>query len=231
MPPGTIAGFKLSNFDAIIFDSDGVLVDSEIIHIAVEREILADLGLTYDDKTYLTRFVGLSNADFYAQLAGDYASQVGGAFPEDFGETLQAAIWPRIQAELLPIAGVPSLVEAFAGRVAVGSSAPFEKLTKKLRIAGLFHLFEPHIYSTDHVENGKPAPDLFLHAAGKIGAEPGRCIVIEDSVNGVRAAKAAGMTAVGFTGGGHCDAGLRKRLSANGADIVVTSHAELRSML
>ncbi|EAQ29696.1 hypothetical protein NAP1_02950 [Erythrobacter sp. NAP1] len=224
-------GMKLREFDAIIFDSDGVLVDSEIIHITVERELLAKMGLEYDLTEYLTRFVGLSNPDFYAELRSDHASRVGGDLPSDFGDKLQEKIWERVQVELLPISGVPSLIEAFGGKVAVGSSAPFDRLTKKLKIAGLFDLLAPHIYSADHVENGKPAPDLFLHAAKQTSTAPAKCVVIEDSVNGVRAAKAAGMTAIGFTGGGHCDAGLEQRLMANGADTVVSSHAMLRSMI
>ncbi|WP_234027075.1 HAD family phosphatase [Erythrobacter sp. KY5] len=222
---------RLRDFDAIIFDNDGVLVDSEIIHLDVERKLLAQMGLEYDLKDYLTRFVGLSNRDFYAELRADHARIVGGELPSDFGETLQEKIWERVKAELLPISGVPSLIEAFGGKVAVGSSAPYERLIKKLKIAGLFHLLAPHIYSADHVENGKPAPDLFLHAARQIEVSPETCVVIEDSVNGVRAAKAAGMTTIGFTGGGHCDPGLHQRLKASGADAVVSNHAMLKSMI
>ena len=221
----------LTDCDAIIFDSDGVLVDSEKIHVAVERELLAELGLFYDHETYLTRFVGLSNPDFYAQLASDYAGRVGGAFPDDFGARLQERIWPRIEAELCPIDGVAQLVEAFGGKVAVGSSAPLDRLTKKLELTGLASLFAPHIYSVDHVQNGKPAPDLFLHAARQIGVPAERCAVVEDSVNGVKAALAANMTPIGFVGGGHADAGLAERLEASGAAYLVSSHAQIIDLL
>lgn len=222
---------SIAHCDALIFDSDGVLVDSEVIHIAVEQELLAELGLTYDHETYLSRFVGLSNPDFYAELASDYEARIGGSFPADFGSRLQKRIWPRIEAELRPIDGVARLVEAVGGKVAVGSSAPFERLTRKLDITGLSPLFSPHIYSVDHVPNGKPAPDLFLHAASQIGVQPDRCAVIEDSVNGVKAARAASMTPIGFVGGGHADAGLGERLKANGAAFVVSSHAEIINLL
>ncbi len=217
--------------DALIFDSDGVLVDSEVIHMAVEQEMLAELGLYYDHETYLSRFVGLSNPDFYSELASDYATRVGGSFPADFGTRLQERIWPRIEAELCPIDGVAQLVEAVRGKVAVGSSAPFERLIRKLDITGLSPLFEPHIYSVDHVQNGKPAPDLFLYAASQIGVQPDRCAVIEDSVNGIKAARAANMTPIGFVGGGHADAGLGERLEANGAATVVSSHIEIVDLL
>lgn len=216
---------------AIIFDCDGVLVDSEVIHISAELELLAHLGLVYERETYLTRFVGLSNADFYAELRSDYVRLIGGEFPSDFGATLEHVVWPRIEAELTAIDGVAELVQSFAGGVAVGSSSPFHKLARKLEITGLQSLFAPHIYSADHVKAGKPAPDLFLHSAMKLGFDPVRCLVIEDSVHGVLAAKAAGMTPIGFVGGCHCDEGLESRLLANGAEVVVTHHSQIQALL
>lgn len=222
---------RLADYDALIFDSDGVLVDSETIHVAVEREFLASLGLNYTHETYLSQFVGLSNADFYAQLRSDYASLTDDEFPPDFGERLQLLTWPRIEAELKSIAGVAALIEAFKGKVAVGSSAPFDRLKRRLALTGLTALFSPHIYSVDHVKNGKPAPDLFLHAAEQLKVTPKRCVVIEDSVHGVVAARAAQMIPIGFVGGSHADAGLKKRLLANGAEIVVSSHSEIQALL
>ncbi|TAD80737.1 MAG: HAD family hydrolase [Sphingomonadales bacterium] len=215
----------------MIFDCDGVLVDSEIIHVAAERELLAELGLAYEHEAYLTRFVGLSNADFHTELQLDYASLIGGEFPSDFGSRLGDIVWPRIEAELTAIDGVADLVHFFGGAVAVGSSSPYEKLLKKLELTGLQSLFAPHIYSADHVKAGKPAPDLFLHCATQLGVDPCRCLVIEDSVNGVRAARAAGMIPVGFVGGGHSDHGLEERLLANGAETVVSHHSQIRSLL
>jgi beta-phosphoglucomutase-like phosphatase (HAD superfamily) len=113
----------------------------------------------------------------------------------------------------------------------VGSSAPFDRLTKKLNLTDLASLFSPHIYSADQVSNGKPAPDLFLHAAKQIEVAAERCAVIEDSVNGIKAARAANMMPIGFVGGGHADAGLANRLKANGAAHVVSSHAEIIDLL
>ena len=138
---------------------------------------------------------------------------------------------PRIEAELTAIDGVAELVRAFGGKVAVGSSSPYQKLVKKLKITGLESLFAPHIYSADHVKAGKPAPDLFLHSAAQLDVDPGRCLVIEDSVHGVLAAIAAGMTPIGFVGGGHCDVGLEQRLLANGAEVVVTHHNQILALL
>jgi HAD superfamily hydrolase (TIGR01509 family) len=216
--------------EAIIFDCDGVLVDSEVIHIAAELELLGQLGLIYENEAYLTRFVGLSNVDFYVELRSDYARLTGHDFPSNFGSQLNQIVWPRMEVELKPIDGVADLVHAFGGKVAVASSSPHHKLLKKLEITGLQSLFAPHIYSADHVRAGKPAPDLFLHSAAQLGVDPGRCIVIEDSVNGIIAAIAAGMTPIGFVGGGHCDVGLEQRLLAKGAEIVVTHHNQITAL-
>jgi beta-phosphoglucomutase-like phosphatase (HAD superfamily) len=221
----------LNQPDAIIFDCDGVLVDSEVIHIGAELELLTHLGLHYEREAYLTRFVGLSNADFHAELRSDYARLIGGEFPSDFRSTLENIAWPRIEAELTAIDGVPELVESIAGKVAVGSSSTYHKLMKKLEITGLQSLFAPHIYSAEQVKAGKPAPDLFLHSAMQLGVDPSRCLVVEDSVHGVIAARAAGMTPIGFVGGGHCDEGLEQRLLANGAKAVVAHHSQIQALL
>jgi beta-phosphoglucomutase-like phosphatase (HAD superfamily) len=222
---------QLKSAEAIIFDCDGVLVDSELIHLTAERELLAELGLAYEHDDYLTRFIGLSNADFHAALRLDYARLIGGEFPSDFGSRLGDIVWPRIETELKALGGVADLVQFFGGPVAVGSSSPFDKLLQKLALTGLQSLFAPHIYSADHVKAGKPAPDLFLHCAVQLGVDPGRCLVIEDSVNGVRAARAAGMIPVGFVGGGHCDHQLAERLLANGAEMVVSHHSQIKALL
>lgn len=216
---------------AIIFDCDGVLVDSEIIHIAAELELLAQLGLVYERNAYLTRFVGLSHSDFQAQVMADYASRIGDEFPSDFGSQLDQIVWPRIESELQAIDGVADLVQAFGGKVAVGSSSPYPKLVRKLEITGLKSLFDPHIYSSDHVRVGKPAPDLFLHSAAQLAVDPSCCFVIEDSVHGVSAARAAGMTPIGFVGGAHGDPALQERLLATGAQVVVSHHSEIHALL
>lgn len=218
---------RLAKFDAIIFDNDGVLVDSEIIHITVERELLNEIGLTYSHETYLSRFVGLSMPDFYAELERDHQSKFGRAFPPGFDAELFRPVWPRIEAELQPISGASELVSRFDGPTAVASSAPPDRLNRKLEITRLKSFFEPHIYSSHAVKKGKPAPDLFLYAAARLSVASSKCLVIEDSENGVRAGRAAGMTVIGFTGGLHADPKLGDRLRGAGADWVVSSHADL----
>lgn len=216
----------MTKFEALIFDCDGVLVDSEVIAIQCEREILADWGLDYEFETFVQRFVGLHNRDFHDAIAAD-AQAAGLALPDNFRTALHANHWKRFEAELTAIAGVLDVVAAFPGLQAVASSSEADKLVRKLELAGLHETFAPYVYSSDLVANGKPAPDLFLLAADRIGARPETCVVIEDSVNGVKAARAAGMTAWGFTGGGHADAGLAGRLSDAGAHAVFASHGDI----
>lgn len=218
------------NFSALIFDCDGVLVDSEVIAIQSEREMLAAWGLHYEFEAFVSRFVGLHNRDFYEALARD-ADAHGLTLPEGFGPQLQANNWKRYETDLTAIEGVHEVAGAFRGSQAVASSSEADKLVRKLQITGLHDLFVPYIYSSDLVPNGKPAPDLFLHTAAEIGAAPEGCLVIEDSVNGVKAARAAGMTAWGFTGGGHADAGLSARLTEAGAHAVFASHSQIASAL
>ena len=220
----------MAQFDALIFDCDGVLVDSEVIAIHCEREILAGWGLDYAFETFVQRFVGLHNRDFHNAIAAD-AQAAGLVLPDDFRTALHANHWKRFEAELKAIAGVMDVVAAFPGLQAVASSSEADKLVRKLELTGLHDTFAPHVYSSDLVANGKPAPDLFLLAADRIGARPDTCLVIEDSVNGVKAALAAGMTTWGFTGGGHADVGLAGRLTDAGAHGVFASHRDIAAAL
>ena len=120
--------------DAIIFDSDGVLVDSEKIHIAVERELLSELGLDYESDEYVSRFVGLNLSDYYAALERDFKAKFNQPFPTDFGARLYQRVWPRIQSELEPVPDVTAILEVHAGPSAVASSAPTDRLREKLAI-------------------------------------------------------------------------------------------------
>jgi len=215
----------------IIFDCDGVLVDSETIYVEVERRMLAGIGLTYPIETFQARFNGLRTADFLALLAEDYAELNQGAFPEGFFAQLDTETRARIDTELEAIAGVHDVLQRHDGPRAVASSSRADRLTVKLEKTGLSGFFGPHVYSGDLVGNGKPAPDLFLLAAEKLDLAPEDCLVIEDSAHGVTAGRAAGMTVWGFTGGGHANDHLAERLAGAGAERVVSSHTELTALL
>ncbi|MEM9939277.1 MAG: HAD family phosphatase [Pseudomonadota bacterium] len=215
---------------ALILDCDGVIVDSEAIALVVERALLAECGLVYEEAAFLSRFVGLHNRDYHAALQRD-AEATGITLPPNLFDRMKADIWRRFETELTSIAGIETVVDVFNGPIAVASSSETHRLQPKLDMTGLSHLFGPHVYSADLVEHGKPAPDLFLLAAERLEADPSSCIVVEDSVNGIRAAKAAGMTGFGFVGGGHADDGLAGRLLSAGAEQVFGTHAELADYL
>ncbi len=212
-------------FDAIIFDCDGVLVDSEVLAIRGERAALGGLGLHYTPEDYVRRFVGLHDGLFFDQLRTDYLAAHRRPAPEDFEELVLAGR-RREMAGLTVIDGADrALIEAKArGAVAVASSSRAHFLDSKLQRMGLFDLAAPHVYSADLVAHGKPAPDIFLYTAEKLGIPPSRCLVLEDSVNGVRAGLAAGMTVWGFAGGGHCYDGYSERLLGAGAKRVIADY-------
>ncbi|NVK34698.1 MAG: HAD family hydrolase [Rhodobacteraceae bacterium] len=214
---------------AVIFDCDGVLVDSEVIYGALEREHLAEIGLDYDDLTYRRRFTGLNDPDFYQALQKDFALLDKGPFPETFRSNLKSATQRRLDEELHTIEGIETLLDTLTCPVAVASSSSPDSLRKKLTQTHLIDWFGSHLYSGEDVENGKPAPDLFLMTAAELGVAPADCVVVEDSVNGVKAGVAAGMQVWGFTGGGHADADLGQRLSANGAALVFASFEKMQA--
>jgi HAD superfamily hydrolase (TIGR01509 family) len=131
-----------------------------------------------------------------------------------------------METRLAAIAGVHAAVDAVRGLKAVASSSTTKGLEKKLRLTNLWDRFAPHVYSADHVTHSKPAPDLFLLAARELGVQPKHCLVIEDSVNGVAAAHAAGMRVWGFMGGGHMDEHSRQRLVTARVERIVESWNE-----
>ncbi|HTT99045.1 MAG TPA: HAD family hydrolase [Rhizomicrobium sp.] len=206
---------------AIIFDCDGVLVDSEIIAVEVERALLAEHGLHYEKPDFIARFMGMSDKAFYAALGEDSLARLNRALPDDFQARVNAGKRAISEKSLAAITGIERALDALQCPVAVASSSHTHQLEYKLRRTGLWDRFTPHIYSADDVTHAKPAPDLFLHAASALGIAPRDCLVIEDSVNGVKAGLAAGMRVWGFAGGGHMDDGGAARLTKAGAERVV----------
>jgi len=207
--------------DAVIFDCDGVLVDSETIGQRIELAYLAEIGLPFEPDAYAERYTGRAGAEFHATLDEDHRRRLGRPLPEDFIENLHKRVWAEMDDSLTAIAGVHAAVDALTVPKAVASGSNIVSLEKKLRMVALFDSFAPHVYSSQLVARGKPSPDVFLHAARKLNIAPTRCVAVEDSVNGVLAARAAGMRVVGFCGGGHCARGHGERLSAAGAHDVV----------
>ena len=209
-------------WDLVIFDCDGVLIDSELLSIRADRECLAECGIALSFEEVLERYTGISFAAMVADLEARH-----GPLPADFADRHRRHLWPLFDKELRAIPGVTAALDSLTCKTCVASSGRPERLKHALSLVGLYDRFQPHIFSAAEVPHGKPAPDLFLLAADRMGVAPARCVVIEDSVPGVIAAVAAGMTVIGFVGASHCRAGDAARLSAHGAAAVIDDMARL----
>src|SRR5712692_4529493 len=205
--------------DLVVFDCDGVLVDSEVIACRAVVDTLAAFGHVMAAESIAERFTGVSNRDMYAALAAD----LGGALPEDFDATMKRHAFELFERELKAIAGLETVLPLLAMAKCVASSSLPDDLLRWFPPAAIF--------STALVARGKPAPDIFFYAAAKMGASPQRSVAIEDSAPGIVAAKAAGMTVFGFAGGSHCRLGHDARLAAAGADLVFSDMRELPSLI
>jgi HAD superfamily hydrolase (TIGR01509 family) len=215
-------------FDLVIFDLDGVLVDSEPIGSRVTAAALKEAGIEISAADVCDRFLGVSTASMLRTIEAEH----GHRLPEFFQENLRARILKAFEHELEPVPGVSALLDALAVDRCVASSSHPERIRRSLELAGLLERFAPHLFSATMVSAGKPAPDLFLLAAARMAAEPRRCLVVEDSEVGIRAAKAAGMTAYGFTGGSHVRPQAHApRLQAAGADAIFTEMPALLGLI
>jgi HAD superfamily hydrolase (TIGR01509 family) len=200
--------------DLIIFDCDGVLVDSEVLSCRCLTEVLARYGIALTLDQALELFLGRS----VSAVLQHYAA-LGRALPDEFLHDLKSAVREAFEISLKPMSDVDAVLTALATPHCVASSSGLDRVSFSLRLTGLATFFGDRLYTSEMVARGKPAPDLFLYAAGKMQVEPGRTLVIEDSVSGVTAAKAAGMTVWGFTGGSHYRArDAHGPLQAAGAD-------------
>jgi HAD superfamily hydrolase (TIGR01509 family) len=199
--------------DLVIFDCDGVLVDSEVISCRAHAETLTDHGYPITPGEVLDRFLGMSDREARRSIE----AELGRKLPDDFEDLLKRAALERYAHELRPISHVDGAIDAIGLPKCVASSGTPEKIRHGLTCAGLFDRLAPHIFSATQVERGKPAPDLFLFAAEQMRAAPGRCLVIEDSLPGITGAREAGMTVLGFYGGSHCRPGYDATLRAAGA--------------
>jgi HAD superfamily hydrolase (TIGR01509 family) len=202
--------------DLIIFDCDGVLVDSELLSCRCLSEVLAEFGFDLGVEQALELFLGRSSA-----AIGQYYRERGQVLPDEFLSCLKARVLETFAGVLQPIPEVGAVLSALKAPHCVASSSDMDRVALSLRVSGLASHFGERIYTAQMVKHGKPAPDLFFHAAERMGAQPARTLVIEDSVSGVQAAKAAGMMAWGFVGGSHYRSrDGRAMLSAAGADRV-----------
>jgi HAD superfamily hydrolase (TIGR01509 family) len=209
--------------DLVIFDCDGVLVDSELLSNGLLAEMMTELGHPMTAEGAIRTFAGRSLTDVLAKAA----TILGRKVPDDLGQAYGRRLSERLRRDLKPVDGAKAAVAAMPHPRCVASSSSFERIELSLDVTGLAPLFDGRIFSATQVAHGKPAPDLHLLAARVMGAAPDRCVVVEDSPLGVTAAVAAGMTAIGFTGAGHAPPDLGRQLADAGAWRVVSRMPEL----
>ncbi len=214
-------------FDLIIFDCDGVLVDSEVISCRAHAETLTRHGYPITADQVLDRFLGVSDREARLEIE----AELGRSLPPDFETLIKQAAISRYEIDLAAIPCIHDAIAAIDLPKCVASSGTPEKIRHGLTCAKLYDVLAPHIFSATQVSNGKPAPDLFLLAAEQMCMAPARCLVIEDSVAGVTGARAAGMTVFGFYGGSHCRPGYAETLRAAGAAATFADMRELAGMI
>ena len=215
--------------ELVIFDCDGVLVDSEVIALGVTRRRLGEAGLRLTEEETRERFLGM-RLDSVVRIA---EAELGAPLPKEFPDDLAREILTAFAHELKGVERVREAVKGLRARVCVASSSAPERVRLALRVAGYESLFAPNIFSAAEVAEGKPSPDLFLFAARAMGAAPKDCLVIEDSVAGVAAARAAGMMVFGFVGAQSFLPSRRRGadLTAAGAEVIFDDMARLPDLV
>jgi len=211
----------------VIFDCNGVLVDSEPIVSAVLAESLTRAGFPANADGLARRYHGRRPADVFASVE----AATGKKLPPNFASGVSLETLRRFRTELRALPHVAHALTWVRGPKAVASSSPHDRLRAGLEAAGLLRFFEARLFSASDVPNGKPAPDLFRFAAARLEVDPASCIVIEDSVPGVAAAVAAGMTAIGFVGGNHMPGRLAQDLVNAGARTVIADMRVLKATI
>lgn len=225
--PSVLEGQRVTPFDLVIFDCDGVLLDSEIIACSADAEAFCELGYEITGEEIARRFAGMPDEAVDDALA----LESGRPLPANFRDRIKRRVFEKYRTELGQIDGASDLLSTLMTRKCVASSSAPAKLALGLVETGLYELVYPHIFSTQLVARGKPHPDIFLYAATQMEVPPHRCVVIEDSVAGVTAAGAAGMRSIGFTGGSHCTDGHGARLLAAGASTLSARLAPIPKIL
>jgi HAD superfamily hydrolase (TIGR01509 family) len=217
----------LPKTDLIIFDCDGVLIDSEIVVCRIAAEELTRIGYSITTEQVIERFAGRPDGEMRAEIESDW----GKPLPPDYKARIDQLVEQAYHKELRAVKGVVEVLEALEIPVCVASSSFPEKLRLGLEVAGLYKRFAPNVISATAVAYGKPEPDVFIFAAGWMKVPPRNCLVIEDSTAGVRAGRRAGMRVFGFAGGSHCGNGYRERLLEAGTELVFETMTELPSLL
>lgn len=215
-------------FDLVIWDCDGCLVDSELIACSVPAAIATSYGFPITTEEYLEKFAGQTAGAGIAELARANGCD---ALGEAYRTEVYQATLDEFTKQLKPIEGLDSVLHSLNMPMCIASGSAVERNRHALSIVGLLPFFDGRIFSASQVERGKPAPDIFLFAAAQMGVDPARCLVIEDSVYGIQAAKAAGMTVFAYLGGSHVNARWRQRIVLEKPDVVFDDYACFESLI
>jgi HAD superfamily hydrolase (TIGR01509 family) len=214
--------------ELVIFDCDGVLVDSEALSVSALLDMIRLAGGSVGEDAAYEHFLGRSMKSVREILARDFRLELTDAQLAD----MRVALMRRFRDELKPVPGVRDMLPRLGLPFCVASSGTLERIRYALDVTGLLGLMEPHLFSAAMVARGKPAPDLFLHAAAAMRADPRRCVVVEDSPAGISAARAAGMRVLAFTGGSHAgNQALKARLASSEPDFIFADMLQLPDLI
>lgn len=219
----------MSGFDLIIFDCDGVLVDSEIIAAQVESRLLTEAGYPISVEEMGERFAGMTWKNILLQVESEASIPFSASLLDKSEKLLDA----RLERDVKIIEGVKFALSRLTTPRCICSNSSSHRLDMMLTKVGLKPYFAPHIYSAKDLgaDRVKPKPDIFLHGAAQLGVSPDRAVVIEDSVHGVHGAKAAGMRVIGFTGASHTYPSHADRLTDAGAETVISRMQDLPAVI
>lgn len=206
--------------ELVIFDNDGVVVDSELL----ANEVLADLLTEHGHPTSLEESIRDFMGGTLSGVRSAIRQRSGQNLPADFDESYHRRLFEAFSTDLRPVEGIQSVLEGLEAPFCLASSGTFDRIVRSLTVTKLFDYFAGRIFSAEQVAHGKPAPDLFLHAASTMAVPTSRCVVIEDSPNGVAAARAAGMTVLGYVA-------LTPAQRLSGADATFATMGELLPLL
>ncbi|MER8427225.1 HAD family hydrolase [Mesorhizobium sp. M1403] len=214
--------------ELVIFDCDGVLVDSEMLSVSALLEMIALAGGNVSEDIAYEHFLGKSMKSVREILASDFGLDL----TDQHLIEMRSELMRKFRQELKPMPGIAQVLPKLDVPCCVASSGTLERIRYALQVTGLLGLLEPHLFSAAMVARGKPAPDLFLHAADKMGAAPRNCLVVEDSPAGIEAARAAGMRVLAFTGGSHTgNPALKARLASSEPDFIFADMLQLPDLI
>ncbi|MER8397975.1 HAD family hydrolase [Mesorhizobium sp. M1348] len=214
--------------ELVIFDCDGVLVDSEMLSVSALLEMIALAGGNVSEDIAYEHFLGKSMKSVREILASDFGLDI----TDQHLIEMRSELMRKFREELKPMPGIAQVLPKLGVPCCVASSGTLERIRYALQVTELLGLLEPHLFSAAMVARGKPAPDLFLHAADKMGAVPRNCLVVEDSPAGIEAARAAGMRVLAFTGGSHTgNSALKARLASSEPDFIFADMLQLPDLI